>query len=67
MESRRATRQGFAIANRVTLLEDDADTHDEDHEDIRADIKGTNRLLVGMMVTVTMASLGIAAKLVLGG
>ena len=60
MQSRRERRDGLPHKYHFGELDDDADNHE-------ADIKGMTRLLVTFLVSVTLASVGLAAKIVFGG
>ena len=59
-ESRRVRRGGFPLKEQVSLLNDDMD-------DTEADIRGVTRLLVGFLVSLTLAAVALAVRLTFGG
>lgn len=65
MATRREQRNGFPPVIRHQLAEDDLDRHDKrlDYQDEKHE--GQQKLLVGAMISFSLAALGIAVKVVI--
>lgn len=55
--SRHESRKGFDTDGRLRLLEGDMDTHEETLKEINAGLRRNNQLLVGILISVTTASI----------
>ena len=67
-QSRHEARKDFDVPGRLRLLEGDMDSHEETLKDIREGLRRNNQLLVGILVSVTTASILLVVNvLALGG
>jgi len=62
-----ADRTGFDDKSRLTLLESDADKHDELFENLERRMAKIQAILVSILVSVSTASILLALNLVVGG
>ncbi len=66
-ESRTDQRRGFTVETRIALVEADADEHDEAVAAVNAKLDRFQGILVGILITLTTASVLMALNLVLNG
>lgn len=66
MASRQGRRAGMTTEARVTLLEGDADDAAEDVERLAQSLDGFRRIMLGLLVSTTTASLLLVVNLVAG-
>lgn len=66
MASRQGRRAGMTVEARVTLLEGDADDAAEDVERLAQSLDGFRRIMLGLLVSTTTASLLLVVNLVAG-
>lgn len=55
--SRHDARKDFDVPGRLRLLEGDMDIHEETLKEINAGLRRNNQLLVGILISVTTASI----------
>lgn len=67
MVTRASDRAGFAEDVRIRLLESDMDQKDDQYEELRNEIKGLQRVMVGMLISLATASILLALNIVLSG
>lgn len=67
MVSRPLNRQDFDLPTRLRLLEVDADNADARMDQIVRELSSFKKVLTGMLVTFTTATVMLAANLALGG
>lgn len=60
--TRKDEREGFEIPVRVQLLETDMDKDDEEKEGIRNELRALRMVLIGILVSVTTASVLLAVN-----
>lgn len=66
-DSRTAARNGMPDTIRIRLLESDMDTSDENMRGIRDDLAGVKKILVGILVSVTTASILLVVNVLVIG
>lgn len=59
-------RARFSIEDRVVMSEDDLDAIDREFASVRDTLAGTNRILIGLLVSMALASFVLAINLVTG-
>lgn len=66
--SRQETRKNFTDPQRIGLLEDDVDEFHSDLSDVVSELSSIKKLLVGVLVSVTTASILLVVNIMtLGG
>jgi len=60
--TRKDEREGFEVPTRVQLLETDMDTNDKEKESIRNELRALRMVLIGILVSVTTASVLLAVN-----
>jgi len=63
--TRTAERQNYVLDTRISLLESDLDKFEEGMEGIRAELRGLNRIMLGVLVSVTTAAILLALNIAL--
>ena len=64
--SRTGQRREFDSEVRLALLETDADEADTAVDGLRQELKATNRILLGLLVSVSTAAILFAVNIVIG-
>ena len=64
--TRNEARADFPLVVRMELLEQDADTSENRHAEMKHEIKKTNQRLMGLILTLATTSILLAGNLVSG-
>lgn len=64
--SRNDARRHFEVPERVSLLEEDADEQDRQLAGLRNELKNTNKILSGLLVTIAAGTIVGALNLLIG-
>jgi hypothetical protein len=65
MGGRAQDRTSYALDTRVSLLEGDLDKQDQQLEDFHSEVRAMRMILVGLLISISTASVLLALNLVL--